>query len=172
MELDCDPFWDILLMTKNSSIQLNNKSISKCIKSCYIILWNGIHDSKKYILRMLSWEYIKWSTSENDHHRIFRKWSTYEFMLKIKKECDPHVSFVKKVQRKVIHILFKHYKCKSCGKSFSQAGNLKKHFVHDGHKLEILSHTTVCFCKACEPLILEFSIFTCSICVIYYRYFN
>ena len=117
-------------------------------------------------------EYRKWSTSENDHHRIFRKWSTYEFMLKIKKECDPHVSFVNKVQRKVIHILFKHYKCKSCGKSFSQAGNLKKHFVHDGRKLEILSHTTVCFCKVCEPLILEFSIFTCSICVIYYRYFN
>ena len=88
-------------------------------------------------------------------------------MLKIKKECDPHVSFVNKVQRKVIHILFKHYKCKSCGKSFSQAGNLKKHFVHDGRKLEILSHTTVCFCKVCEPLILEFSIFTCSLCVIY-----
>ena len=41
-------------------------------------------------------EYRKWSTSESDHHRIFRKWSTYEFMLKIKKECDPHVSFVKK----------------------------------------------------------------------------
>ena len=32
-------------------------------------------------------------------------------MLKIKKECDPHVSFVKKVQRKVIHILFKHRRC-------------------------------------------------------------
>ena len=126
----------------------------------------------KSTLYMFHREYRKWSTSENDHHRIFRKWSTYEFMLKIKKECDPHVSFVNKVQRKVIHILFKHYKCKSCGKSFSQAGNLKKHFVHDGHKLEILSHTTVCFCKACEPLILEFSIFTCSICVIYYRYFN
>ena len=41
-------------------------------------------------------EYRKWSISENDHHRIFRKWSTYELMLKIKKECDPHVSFVKK----------------------------------------------------------------------------
>ena len=41
-------------------------------------------------------EYRKWSTSENDHHRIFRKWSTYELLLKIKKESDPHVSFVKK----------------------------------------------------------------------------
>ena len=41
-------------------------------------------------------EYRKWSTSENDHHRIFRKWSTYEFMLKIKKGMWSTCRFCKK----------------------------------------------------------------------------
>ena len=35
-----------------------------------------------------------------------------------------------------IHEVRKDHKCESCGKSFSEAGNLKKHIctVHEGHK--------------------------------------
>ena len=67
---------------------------------------NLVFYAQYYVVHSVSWhrevpksfnrEYRKWSTSENDPHRLFRKWSTYEFLIKIKKERDPHVSFVKK----------------------------------------------------------------------------
>ena len=41
-----------------------------------------------------------------------------------------------KIHLHTVHEGHKDYKCESCGKSFSQAGDLKKHIhtVHEGHK--------------------------------------
>ena len=55
-----------------------------------------LKDIPFYLPLVHSGEYRKWSTSENDHHRIFRKWSTYEFMLKIKKGMWSTCRFCKK----------------------------------------------------------------------------